>query len=58
MTMAANADSARFPYQHLAVLGMDGVKKYLPPAPSEKPSASRGPSSRDESSSTRDADDK
>lgn len=26
----------RFPYQHLAVLGMDKVKKYVPPAAAGK----------------------
>lgn len=29
----------RFPYQHLAVLGMDKVKKYVPPAAAGKEAA-------------------
>jgi hypothetical protein len=30
--MADNDDSAQLPYQHLAVLGVEKLKKYVPPA--------------------------
>lgn len=38
------ADSnPQFPYQHLAVLGMDKVKKYVPPPKSSNPDAAAAP---------------
>jgi hypothetical protein len=30
--MADNDNTTRFPYQHLAVLGVEKLKKYIPPA--------------------------
>ena len=45
--MSDNEASTRFPYQHLAVLGMDKVKKYVPP---ETPRTNAEPRKRSDSS--------
>lgn len=45
--MPDNKRDARFPYEHLAVLGIERMKKYVPPArasDSPKGAAQDGPS--------------
>jgi hypothetical protein len=55
--MADNDDSGQVPYNHLAVLGMEKLKKYVPPAngASTRASAPRldAPASSDSTSSDR-----
>jgi hypothetical protein len=38
--MPHDNNTPRFPYQHLAVLGMEKLKKYVPPASSDTSRAS------------------